>query len=40
MKTNLWDKSIKGCLVYTQKLYTSSHQMFGDIYRALNIDKK
>jgi hypothetical protein len=29
-----------GCLDLTQKLYTSSHQMFGDMHVVLNIDKK
>jgi hypothetical protein len=29
-----------GCLVLTQKLYISSHQMFRDVHRVLNIDKK
>jgi hypothetical protein len=32
--------SLMGCLVPTQKLYTSSHRMSGDIHGALNIDKK
>jgi hypothetical protein len=30
----------EGCLVPTQKLYTSSHRMFEDKRGELNIDKK
>jgi hypothetical protein len=30
----------RGCLVPTQKLYTPSHRIFGDMHGALNIDKK
>jgi hypothetical protein len=32
--------ALRGCLGLTQKLYTPSHRMFGDIHGALNIDKK
>jgi hypothetical protein len=30
---------VSRCLVPTQKLYTPSHRMFGDMHGALNIDK-
>jgi hypothetical protein len=38
--TNPATALLMGCLVVAQNLYTPSHRMFEDMYKALNIDKK